>query len=77
MTLLNSHASEFCSEPDPKAQLKIKLPLGVLPPLGTAWGGFFICKLGIIKVSGGIWVLSASLAALPEVLWLARENQLR
>lgn len=37
-----------------KAQLKIKLPLGVFPPLGTPWGDFFRCKGRIIKVSGGI-----------------------
>ena len=37
-----------------KAQVKIKLPLGVFPPLGTPWGDFFCCKGRIIKVSGGI-----------------------
>lgn len=47
------HASESCFEVQSKAQLEIKLPLGIYLPGGTAWRGF-IYKLGIIKVSGGI-----------------------
>lgn len=66
-------ASEFWFEVQPEAHLEIKPPLRVLPPLETAWGGF-LGKLQLLKVLGGIGVLSASLASLPNILGKASDR---